>query len=85
MSYKTGPVAEAAVRAQLSITMSRHIVADFHAHGAEVIEKLRKDKPLDYIKMVQAILEKEQASAASLDAAYRVIERRIVRAGDQDK
>ena len=62
---------------RLGHALSEHVVADFSAHGAEVVAKLRQDKPLDYLKLIQAMLEKENADAA-LRPTYNVIERRIV-------
>ena len=68
----------AAARLRLGDALTKHVVSDFAANGAEVIAKLRKDKPLEYVKMVQAILEKEDAGAAALNASYNVFERRII-------
>jgi len=73
--------AVAAARLRLGDALTKHVVSDFAANGAEVIAKLRTDKPLEYVKMVQAILEKEDAGAAALNATYNVIERRIIEAG----
>jgi hypothetical protein len=77
MAQRTGR-AVAAARLRLGDALTKHVVSDFSANGAEVVAKLRQEKPLDYVKLVQAILEKEDAGAAALDATYNVIERRIV-------
>jgi len=66
-------------RTRLGQAMTRHLVDDFAAHGAEVIAKLRTDKPADYLKMVSAVLEKEDAAAEAAAVAYNVVERRILR------
>ena len=74
----------AAARQRLGTALTKHVVADFTASGAEVVAKLRKEKPLDYLKLVQAILEKEDADGAAADATYNAIERRIVDPGTGD-
>lgn len=76
--------ATAAARLRLGDALTKHVVSDFAANGAEVVAKLRQEKPLDYVKLVQAILEKENAGAAALGPTYNVIERRIVEAGHRD-
>ena len=70
--------AVAAARLRLGDALTKHVVSDFSANGAEVVAKLRTEKPLEYVKLVQAILEKEDASAAALQSTYNVIERHIV-------
>jgi len=77
MVQRTGR-AVAAARLRLGDALTKHVVADFSASGAEVVAKLRKEKPLDYLKLVQVILEKEDADAAALHPTYNVVERRIV-------
>ena len=72
-------MAPAAARARLSDAMTKHLVTDFAAHGGEVIAKLRQEKPVDYVKLVTAILQKEDTGGAALDTTYNVIERRIIR------
>jgi hypothetical protein len=76
-------LAEQAARARtrLGQALTKHVVDDFTVHGAEVIAKMRNEKPLDYVKLVHTILEKEDAGAAAIDAGYNVIERRIIEAG----
>ena len=80
MRQRTGR-AVAAARLRLGDALTKHVVTDFSACGAEVVAKLRQEKPLEYLKLVQVILEKENASAAALDAGYNVIERRIIDVG----
>jgi hypothetical protein len=77
MAQRTGR-AVAAARLRLGDALTKHVVSDFSANGAEVVAKLRQDKPLEYVKLVQAILEKEDAGAAALNATYNVIERHII-------
>lgn len=73
MTASTGRLA----RTRLGQALTNHLVADFSQHGAEVIAKLRMEKPSEYLKMVSAILEKDEAAAATI--AYNVVERRILR------
>ena len=77
MTQRTGR-AVAAARLRLGDALTKHVVSDLAVNGAEVVAKLRKEKPLEYVKLVQAILEKEDAGAAALNATYNVIERRII-------
>jgi len=79
-------LAEQAARARtrLGQALTKHVVDDFTVHGAEVIAKMRNEKPLDYVKLVHTILEKEDAGAAATDPGYTVIERQIVEAGPRD-
>jgi len=77
MVQRTGR-AVAAARLRLGDALTKHVVSDFSANGAEVVAKLRQEKPLEYVKLVQAILEKEDAGAAALNATYNVIERHII-------
>ena len=79
-------LAEQAARARtrLGQALTKHVVDDFTVHGAEVIAKVRNEKPLDYVKLVHTILEKEDAGAAANDPGYTVIERQIVEAGPRD-
>jgi hypothetical protein len=69
----------AQARTRLGKAMTQHLVDDFAAHGAEVIAKLRTDKPADYLKMISAVLEKEDAAAEAAAITYNVVERRILR------
>ena len=80
MTQRTGR-AVAAARLRLGDALTKHVVDDFSVNGAEVVAKLRTEKPLDYVKLVQAILEKEDADAAAINAGYNVIERRIIDPG----
>lgn len=79
----TFSLAEQAARARMRLgqALTKYIVDDFIVHGAEVIAKMRNEKPLDYVKLVRTILEKEDAGAAAIDPGYTVIERQIVEAG----
>jgi len=77
MVQRTGR-AVAAARLRLGDALTKHVVSDFAANGAEVVAKLRQEKPLEYVKLVQAVLEKEDAGAAAPKATYNVIERRII-------
>lgn len=76
-------LAEQAARARtrLGRALTKHVVDDFIGHGAEVIAKVRSEKPLDYVKLVQTILEKEDADAASTEPGYHIIEQRIIDPG----
>ena len=74
MTQYTGPQA----RQRLNKVLANHLIQDFAANGAEVIAKLRKDKPVEYMKMVSAILQEQTASEAAQAPQYNVVERRIV-------
>ena len=65
-------------RQRLNAVMANHLIDDFSANGAEVVARLRKDKPVEYLKMVTAILQQQAASEAAQAPEYNVIERRIV-------
>jgi hypothetical protein len=68
------------LRTRLSNAVANQFIADFSANGGEVIAKLRHEKPLEYIKMMTAILEQAQAATeAAPTPTYTVIERRVVR------
>ena len=71
-------------RTKLSRALTKHLVSDFDAHGAEVIARMRADKPVEYLKLVTAILQEEDNNDASSGPTYHVIERQIVSAPDQD-
>jgi len=70
-------------RSRLNLALTKHLVEDFDVHGAEMIATLRRDKPVDYVKLVNAILG-DEAGGQAIDATYHTIERRIVRPGDID-
>ena len=68
------------LRTRLNNAIANQFIADFTANGGEVIAKLRRDKPLEYIKMMTAILQQaEAASEAAQTPTYNVIERRVIR------
>lgn len=77
-----GLVAEAEARCRLGETFLKAVLADFEAHGADAIAKMREDKPDQYFKLVAAILPKEIGgegdSQNSGERTPRIIERRIV-------
>jgi len=69
----------ALARQRLNSVLANHLIQDFAANGAEVVAKLRQDKPVEYMKMVSAILQQQAASEAAQAApTYNVVERRIV-------
>jgi 2-keto-4-pentenoate hydratase len=65
-------------RARLNNVLANHLIADFAANGGEVVARLRKDKPVEYLKMVTAILQQQAASETAQAPEYNVVERRIV-------
>jgi phytoene dehydrogenase-like protein len=75
---------QAQIRAKLSKALTKHLVDDFAEHGADVVAKLRVDKPNEYLKMVSAVLEREDAAEAAAAVAYNVVERRVLRPVNQD-
>jgi len=69
---------------RLGRALGEHMSEDFDAFGAEVIAKLRTEKPVEYMKLMTSILSgaaKEVAAAPQV----KVIERRIIRPGDSDR
>jgi hypothetical protein len=52
-----------AARARLNEALAKHLIDDFTEHGAEVIAKLRKNKPADYLKMVTTAFQSEDPPA----------------------
>ena len=72
----------ASARARLNQALTEHLISDFAEHGAEVIARMRKEKPIDYIKMVNAVLHKDEAAEAALSTSIKVIERRVIRPND---
>ena len=69
----------AQARQRLNNVMANHLIQDFSANGAEVVARLRKDKPVEYLKMVTAILQQQQAASEAAQAPeYNAIERHIV-------
>ena len=68
----------AQARQRLNNVLANHLIQDFAANGAEVVARLRKDKPVEYLKMVTALLQQQAASEAAQAPEYNVIERRIV-------
>lgn len=81
----TGRDTTANARTRLNRELTKHLIADFAAHGAEVIARMRKEKPVDYIKMVNAVLQKGDEDTDAMAGAIRVIERRIVRDVDPNR
>jgi hypothetical protein len=71
-------------RTKLRGALTKHLVSDFDAHGADVIAKMRTDKPVDYLKMITAMLQQEDPNDPASGPTYHVIERQIVQAPDQD-
>lgn len=69
---------------RLGRALGAHISDDFDAHGAEVIAKLRTDKPVEYMKLMTSILS-GAAKNAPVEPKYDVIERIIVRPEDPDR
>jgi len=64
--------------------LSQHLIADFAANGEEVVAKLRQEKPVEYMKMVNAILNQAGTPEAAKSTGYTVIERHIVRPDSPD-
>jgi hypothetical protein len=75
----------AAARSRLSKALTKHLIADFDANGVEVIAKLRKDKPVDYLKMVTAILDKDDADEAATTPHHIIVERQIIPPPPRDR
>jgi hypothetical protein len=43
------------------------LAEDFARHGSEVIEQVRREKPVDYLRLVAAVLPKEAAPPDPLE------------------
>jgi hypothetical protein len=71
-------------REKLGRALSDHVVADFLDCGAEAVAKLRQQKPLDYLKLVQQILAKEDADEQASKPGYLRVERIIIRPENPD-
>ncbi len=79
-------------RHKLSEAFIAELCADFHAHGSEVIARVREDRPQDYLRIIASILPKdvnvtapnplEALSDEELAAALEVVRR--IMAGDDD-
>ena len=65
-------------RLRLNSVLSKHLIADFAANGIEVIAKLRKEKPVEYMKMVSTVLNADAGEAPEAPT-YTIVERRIIR------
>jgi hypothetical protein len=76
--------AAASPRTKLRGALTKHLVTDFDAHGAEVIARMRADKPVDYLKMITAMLQQEDKNDPASGPTYNVIERQIVPAPHRD-
>ncbi|WP_420137742.1 hypothetical protein [Sphingomonas sp.] len=81
---QTKRISPALAHAKLRGALTKHLISDFDAHGAQVIAKMRTDKPVDYLKMITAMLQQEDPNDAAAGPTYHVIERQIVQAPDQD-
>lgn len=68
-------------RLRLNSVLSKHLIADFTDNGSEVIAKLRKEKPVEYMKMVSAVLNADGSEPADAPT-YTIVERRIIRPDD---
>ena len=51
-------------RARLNEALAMHLINDFTEYGAEVIAKLRRDRPADYLKMVTTAFENDEPPPA---------------------
>ena len=58
-------------RSKLGEDFLKALQADFAQHGAEAIEKVRKEKPDQYLKVVASILPKEIDVGENLSAALK--------------
>lgn len=77
---------EPGARCRLGEAFLGAVLADFEAHGAATIAKMREEKPDQYFKVVAAILPKEIGgegdSQNTGESGPRIVERRIVHVGD---
>ena len=71
-------------RDRLNNVLANQFIADFSAHGGEIVAKLRKEKPVDYMKMMSAVLQQIGADGPAQTPTYNVIERRVIRPENSD-
>jgi Family of unknown function (DUF5681) len=65
-------------RSKLGEDFINALRADFEKHGIETVEKVRVDRPADYIKVVASLLPKEISGPDSEPIAFTEIRRVIV-------
>jgi hypothetical protein len=56
------PAAEPETTTPRTARLLATLAEDFARHGSEVIERVRRDKPVDYLRLVAAVLPKEVAT-----------------------
>lgn len=78
-SRRTGEPQERLARA-----LGEHMSDDFDAFGAEMIAKLRTEKPIEYMKLMTSILSGAVSEAAA-KSKITVIERHIVDPQNPDR
>lgn len=64
----------AAARARLNEALAKHLIEDFTEHGAEVIGKLRRDKPADYLRMVTTAFQNDEPVSVGRGLAAKIID-----------
>ncbi len=63
-------------RGKLGTAFLEAMLSDFEAHGIEVIERVRDEKPDQYLKVVASILPKEiEAGKETINALAEVLSR----------
>jgi len=66
-------------RARLNSVLANQLISDFAEHGGEVVAKLRQEKPVEYMKLMSAVLQQIGADEPAQTPTYNVIERRVIR------
>jgi hypothetical protein len=79
-SNSAGPPAERShgSRNKLLARFIDDLCADWFAHGAETIEKLRADRPHDYVRAVIAVLPRDVRSEPADDMTDEELTKRIL-------
>jgi hypothetical protein len=84
-------------RAKLAEDFVSALYADWQVHGPKVIERVREEKPADFLKIIASILPKDinlrvnplddfddDALATLLDAAREVLAQKMLEGEEQD-
>jgi len=66
-------------RARLNSVLANQFITDFAEHGGDVVAKLRQEKPVEYMKLMSAVLQQIGAEEPAQTPTYNVIERRVIR------
>jgi hypothetical protein len=57
--------------ARLNQVLVEKLLADLSSSGTEVLARIRKDRPLEYLRLVKVVLALEEANASSAARSKR--------------